>query len=361
MSILDKFDSSDISIIKHNALIESGGELSPTNHNLMTLAVAKAKKRQVAERRDLIMITADEYAKIHGISTSVAYRNLKKGVLDLRSASLLCDGYVNLTPDQFEVAKSYNAEHFNGYSKIVSPSKYKDKERPTDVKVKILVNIFSSVSYSDDYGFVTLQFDRDMLRLIDDSVKDYTEYNYKDTIPLRGTPAKQLFEICSKWQDLGKVTKTVDDWKILFGVLDKYEKTAEFKRWILLPAIDNINEVEANPFKLVLQDEKAGRVIIGFTINIIKKKKKTTIKEQKQLPQLANPKASWLIKGLTDNQINKIKINTKEFVDANTGQMSANDRRDYHEIFESWRPLLKSPKTVHKFNKIQELLERNPN
>lgn len=361
MSLLDKFDSSDISIIKHNALIESGGELSPTNHNLMTLAVAKAKKRQVAERRDLIMITADEYARIHGITNSVAYRNLKKGVLELRSASLLCDGYVNLTPDQFEVAKSYNIEHFNGYSKIVSPSKYKDKERPTDVKVKILVNIFSSVSYSDDYGFVTLQFDSDMLRLIDDSVKDYTEYNYKDTIPLRGTPAKQLFEICSKWQDLGKVTKTVDDWKILFGVLDKYEKTAEFKRWILLPAIDNINEVEDNPFKLSLEAVKAGRVIIGFTINIIKKKQKTNKKEQKKLPELANHKPSWQIKGLSDSQINKIKVFTKDFVDVNTSKISPTDRRDYPEIFESWRPLLKSPETVNTFHKIQELLERSHN
>lgn len=361
MSIFDKFDSSDISIIKHNALIESGGELSPTNHNLMTLAVAKAKKRQVAERRDLIMITADEYAKIHGITTSVAYRNLKKGVLELRSASLLCDGYVNLTPDQFEVAKSYNAEHFNGYSKIVSPSKYRDKERPTDVNVKILVNIFSSVSYSDDYGFVTLQFDSDMLRLIDDSIRDYTQYNYKDTIPLRGTPAKQLFEICSKWQDLGKVTKTVDDWKIIFGVLDKYEKTAEFKRWVLIPAIDNINEVEDNPFKLELKAEKAGRVIIGFTINIIKKKPRANNKERKQLPQIANYKTSWQTKGLSDSQINKLRIYTKEFVDANSSKISPNDRRDYPYIFEFWIPLLKSPETVNSFHKIQELLDRSPN
>lgn len=360
MSILDKFDSSDISIIKHNALIESGGELSPTNHNLMTLAVAKAKKRQVAERRELIMITADEYAKIHGITNSVAYRNLKKGVLELRSASLLCDGYVNLTPEQFEVAKSYNTEHFNGYSRIVSPSKYKDKDRPTDVKVKILVNIFSSVSYSDDYGFVTLQFDTDMLRLIDDSIRDYTEYNYKNTIPLRGTPAKQLFEICSKWQDLGKVTKTVDDWKILFGVLDKYEKTAEFKRWVLLPAIDNINEVEDNPFKLDLETVKAGRVIIGFTINISKKKQKKNKIEQKHPHQITDYKSSWKSKGLSESQINKLAVHKKDFVDANTSKISPNDRRGYPEIFDEWRILLKNPEKVITFNKVQEILERPP-
>ena len=48
----------------------------------------------------------------------------------------------------------------------------------------------------------------------------------------------------------------------------------------------------------------------------------------------------------------------KEFVDANTSQIAPEDRRDYPEIFEFWRSLLKSPETVNTFHKIQELLHR---
>ena len=67
---------------------------------------------------------------------------------------------------------------------------------------------------------------------------------------------------------------------------------------------------------------------------------------------------SWQKKGLSDAQIRKLHINIKEFVDANTGKISPNDRRDYGEIFDSWTPQLKDPATGLSFNRIQELLDR---
>ena len=41
--------------------------------------------------------------------------------------------------------------------------------------------------------------------------------------------------------------------------------------------------------------------------------------------------------------------------------MSPNDRRDYPEIFEDWKAMLKDPKQVNTFHKIQELLDRKKN
>jgi hypothetical protein len=41
--------------------------------------------------------------------------------------------------------------------------------------------------------------------------------------------------------------------------------------------------------------------------------------------------------------------------------MSPNDRRDYPEIFEDWKVMLKDPKQVNTFHKIQELLDRKKN
>lgn len=69
-------------------------------------------------------------------------------------------------------------------------------------------------------------------------------------------------------------------------------------------------------------------------------------------------KPSWQTKGLTDAQIKKIAVYQKEFIDANTSKISPNDRRDYPEIFEDWKAMLKDPKQVNTFHKIQELLDR---
>ena len=66
----------------------------------------------------------------------------------------------------------------------------------------------------------------------------------------------------------------------------------------------------------------------------------------------------WQTKGLTDAQIKKIAVYQKEFIDANTSKVSPNDRRDYPEIFEDWKAMLKDPKQVITFHKIQELLDR---
>lgn len=68
--------------------------------------------------------------------------------------------------------------------------------------------------------------------------------------------------------------------------------------------------------------------------------------------------SSWQINGLSDAQIKKISINQREFVDANSGKISPNDRRSYDEIFEEWKTALKDPQQVQTFHKIQELLER---
>ena len=70
---------------------------------------------------------------------------------------------------------------------------------------------------------------------------------------------------------------------------------------------------------------------------------------------------SWQTKGLSDAQIKKIGVYTKEFIDANSSKIAPNDRRDYPEIFEEWKLQLKDPKTVKSFHKVQELLERTRN
>ena len=47
----------------------------------------------------------------------------------------------------------------------------------------------------------------------------------------------------------------IDEWKELFGVGDKYDKVYEFKRWVLEPAIEQINE--QGEFELTLEQQKS--------------------------------------------------------------------------------------------------------
>lgn len=205
----------------------------------------------------------------------------------------------------------------------------------------------------------------EMLTVFDKS-NPYTKYQ-RDMIVQLGCYGLILFELITScmFQKFKKKTYTIEFLRQKFNCIESYEKVSDFKLYVIDKAIKDIES--HTTYKISYETEKQGRAVSGltFTFKDLADKK---VKNQKKKP-LDNingmlneeKKPSWQNKGLSDNQLNKIKVYTKEFVDANTSKMSPNDRRDYPEIFESWRPLLKSPETVHTFHKIQELLERIPN
>lgn len=63
----------------------------------------------------------------------------------------------------------------------------------------------------------------------------------------------------------------------IFGVADRYPKIFEFKRWVLLPAIAEVNA--QGDFRIHLEQLKVGRTITHFQI-IIKKLKTEKTKEK---------------------------------------------------------------------------------
>lgn len=79
-------------------------------------------------------------------------------------------------------------------------------------------------------------------------------------------------------KDLGKTKMMyIDEWKEFFGVADKYPKVFEFKRWVILPAIAEVNA--QGDFRISLEQLKVGRTITHFQIII--KKLKTEKKKRK--------------------------------------------------------------------------------
>ena len=89
----------------------------------------------------------------------------------------------------------------------------------------------------------------------------------------------------------------IDEWKEFFGVVDKYPRTAEFKRWVLLPAIAEVNA--QGDFRISLNQEKIGRTITHFQILI--KKLKTEKTKEKTNPS-RDPNTADLFTKMTDAQ-----------------------------------------------------------
>ena len=96
----------------------------------------------------------------------------------------------------------------------------------------------------------------------------------------------------------------IDEWKELFGVSGKYPNVAEFKRRILEPAIEQINE--QGEFELTLEQQKVGRIITHFSIKI---KNKTKVKKAEPLRDVNT--IDWLT-GKADVEIKPLRLTSPQ-------------------------------------------------
>lgn len=331
-------------IVKDNAFVEASYSLDTVEQRLIFLAILEARKlgdniEQVLNQT--LTIHAQSYMQQFNVTRNTAYEALKRGVNGL-----------------------FEAE-FN-YTQLVESSN----------KVEFFRSRFvQKISYINDLGVVRLIFANDVVPLIVGLEKKFTKYEIEQVKGLQSRYAIRLYELLIKWRSKSKTDEiSMSALRNCFGLLDdEYNRIDNFKRKVLDIAIEQINEHTDITAKY--EQRKQGRTITGFTFKFKQKSKPKqnlerdpntidwvsgyTDNEANKYQITNNPKTrSWQTKGLTDAQIKKLAIYTKEFVDANSSKISPNDRRDYTPIFDDWKAQLKDPKTVTTFHMVQELLDR---
>ena len=250
--------SDKIMITKSNTLVEAGYDLTMAEHDLMTLAINKIHKQQTGGKQ--VMITAKEFAAANQVSEIYAYKTLKDTAQTLGEKKLKFTLYRDLSiiSDKEDDKLSVLKPPHNNFNTL-----------------RAEYNWLQGISYQDQQGYLLLHFSDPLAFLIEHTGKAYTKYDYVKTVAFTGASSKRIYELITKWQKLGSTPEmSVFEWKDLFGVADKYPKVAEFRRRILDPAIEQINQ--QGDFKLEIVPIKAGRNITHFRIDIKVKRKSDT-------------------------------------------------------------------------------------
>ncbi|MDK1671147.1 RepB family plasmid replication initiator protein [Moraxella osloensis] len=256
-----KKGANEVMIIKSNTLVEAGYDLTEAEQDLMTLAVNKLHHLKSGSRR--VMISAQEFAAANRVNEVYAYRALKD------TAKILGDRKLRFT---LYIDKNIQAEHDTDKLTVIKPN----HDNYTTLRSEY--SWLQGVMYQDQQGFIILDFSDPLKFLIENTSKSYTRYDFIKTVEFTGSSSKRLYELISKWKDIGKVPPmTVEAWKDIFGVSDKYPKIAEFRRRVLDPAIEQINK--QGDYHLTLESQRTGRSISHLEL-IIKQKRKTN-KEEK--------------------------------------------------------------------------------
>ena len=174
--------------------------------------------------------------------------------------------------------------------------------------MKLHIKLVDRVGYSEEGSFVYFRFSDDVMYLIDNSEIDYTAYPYDKTIDMNITPMKRMYEMACKWVKIGYCKKSVDDWRHLFGLSDKYGKIAEFKRWVIEPAIKGVNK--QGDFELTLEQQKLGKTITHLIVKIKDKRPNKAQIESKD----KDPNIPSILHGLTDKELAIVRQKVADYI-----------------------------------------------
>jgi plasmid replication initiation protein len=72
--------------------------------------------------------------------------------------------------------------------------------------------------------------------------KNYVRINLSEVSALKKIYSIRLYEACiAPYKEIGNCSKTVEELRFIFGTTDKYVQYGSFKRSVMVPAINEIN------------------------------------------------------------------------------------------------------------------------
>ncbi len=217
-------------VAKSNALVEASYRLTVYEQRILLACISQIRRDQQITDEVMYTVHASDVAKVTGTSTASAYRELNKAALKLkrREVSLV--------------------EEPNG------------KGHKPEVLVTGWVQ---SIAYASDKGLVRLRFNKDILPYVNMLTEQFTRYALGDVAKMSSSYAIRMYELLAQWSSSGERTVEVSWLRKVLQTDDKYPLVRDFKKWVVKPAIDQINDL--SPLWVEWDQKKNGRTITHLT------------------------------------------------------------------------------------------------
>ncbi len=232
-------------VVKSNELIQAGYSLGLVEQRIILMSIVRARETGEGVTADtLLHVRANEYAELFDTEVQTAYQAL------IDAANTLFNRRVTIA--------------------IYDPVLKKD--------VPLTIRWLTGMNYLKDEGLVTLRLTSEILPHITRLESNFTSYPLGDISGLHSGYAVRLYELLTKWRKIGKTPlMELTQFREQLG-LDggEYKRMEHFKTRVLDSALEQINantDITAS-----YEQQKAGRVITGFTFTIKPKKAKPEAK-----------------------------------------------------------------------------------
>ena len=244
-------------VTKSNSLTKASFSMTLDQKRVVLACIAQiADPRIELTTEDEFTVTAPEICTLFGVDLKSAYTQLKEATLSLQKEVIIITN-----PDEKDPALSLRA-----------------------------TNWFSVANYYDGEGKIVVSFNKAIIPFISNLNQGYyTQYGINKITKLKSVYAIRIYEllICEAYQNKDYEI-SVKELKQMLGLAEKYPSIAEFKRRIILPAIENIKKT-TDINNLAVEQRKSGREVTHLIFKYAVKK------EDVKLPTKTHTKTTPLI------------------------------------------------------------------
>ena len=240
-------------------------------------------------------------------------RIVQLAIVDARETNTGLSTDKPLRIDALRYAEMFETTRQNGYKRMKEAEETLFNRRfsyiDDDGKV-IKSRWIQQVRYLDDEGAIELVFTLAVVNGISriDGAEDFfTSYLLEQTASMDSIYSVRLYELLVQWKAAKQTPMfALEKFRDQLGVgIEEYKAMNDFKKRVLLVAIDEINE--KSDIKISYEQVKKGRSIAGFKFKVLVKDKPKN--EKREGVRDVNTADMFTIEGLSDKQLGRIVRN----------------------------------------------------
>ena len=202
----------------------------------------------------LLLATIAQVKPSQRITHNTEFRITAQGIADLIGMAEMGGSYYN------QLARA--ARDLRGM--FITIYEYHDGRKRRGDRTEI--NFVSRCQYVKSEGWVSLQFTPAIIPYITELKGRYKSYLLSTAMKMRSGYGIRLYEQCLRWGFRNEWEVSVEDFRDLMGLQDKYSEVGELKRRVIEPAMRDVNEF--TEFRIRFGQRKVARRITHFQFAI---------------------------------------------------------------------------------------------
>jgi plasmid replication initiation protein len=221
-------ENQNLKVYKANKIVEASYALHSLHEQLLVLACLGIADPKTLTAATQVRLSVERFADIADLDPRWAYDDLKRAADRLFERWLMID-----TPDP---------------------------ENPKASKTK--TRWVQSVTYEDGGGAVTVMFAHKIIPYLAQLERCFTSYNLRQVAGFNSFYSHRIYELLVQFPKNRERTVTVEWLRENFALKDTYPRIVDLKKWVIDPAIKDINEY--TDLTVSYTQRKRGKTIEAF-------------------------------------------------------------------------------------------------